>query len=120
MPASDCACHVVGVFDFDGVSADGSIAVAISTSGAKTASGKLAAGKLLKIRSDMFFLLLAEVQRRIVVLTEPDMYDLCQKELTGGRIPSSIEFIHAEIPVELRSRLVTARAVASREVSPDL
>ena len=44
-----------GVFDFDAVSDDESMVATISTSGAKTASGKQAVGKLLKIRSDMFF-----------------------------------------------------------------
>jgi hypothetical protein len=107
-----------GVFDFDGVSADGSIAASISTSGGKTATGKHAVGKLLKIRSDMFFLLLAEVERRLVVLTEADMYDVCQKQIAAGRVPPSIEFFLAEIPVELRERLTSARAAASKEVSP--
>lgn len=107
-----------GVFDFDGVSADGSIAATISTSGGKTASGKHAVGKLNKIRSDMLFLLLAGVERRLVVLTEPDMFDVCQKEIASGRVPSSIEFFLTEIPVALRERLTSARAAASKEVSP--
>ncbi|MFH1595063.1 MAG: hypothetical protein ABIG94_01650 [Pseudomonadota bacterium] len=91
----------------------------ISTSGAKTASGKLAVGKLLKIRSDMFFLLLAaKAQRRVVVLTEPDMLELCKKEVEGGRVPASIEFVLAEIPAHLIDKLKKARAVSSKEVSP--
>jgi hypothetical protein len=45
-----------------------------------TAGGKHAVGKMLKIRSDMYFLLLAEAERRIVVLTEKDMNDRCIKE----------------------------------------
>jgi len=107
-----------GYFDFDAVNSDKTIAATISTSGAKTASGKHAVGKLLKIRSDMYFLLLANVQRRIVVLTESDMYELCQKESAGGRVHSSIEFVHVEIPAELGTRLKTARSKASEEVSP--
>jgi hypothetical protein len=69
-----------GVFDFDAVSADRSIVATISTSGTKTASGKHAVGKLLKLRADMLFLLLANAPRSLVVLTERDMYDLCLKE----------------------------------------
>jgi hypothetical protein len=107
-----------GYFDFDAVNSDKSIAATISTSGAKTASGKHAVGKLLKIRSDMYFLLLSSVQRRIVVLTEPDMYELCQKESAGGRVHSSIEIVHVEIPADLASRLKAARSKASEEVSP--
>ena len=107
-----------GVFDFDAVSENGTIVANISTSGATTASGRRAVGKLLKIRSDMFFLLLAEVERRLVVLTEPDMLELCQEEKERGRVPSSIEFCVANIPDELAQRLRRARRKASREVSP--
>jgi len=108
-----------GYFDFDAVNSDKSFAATISTSGAKTASGKHAVGKLLKIRSDMYFLLLANVQRRLVVLTETDMYELCQKEVAGGRVHRSIEFVHVEIPADLASRLKAARSTASKEVSPN-
>ena len=107
-----------GVFDFDAVSSDGKIVATISTSGATTASGKRAVGKLLKIRSDMFFLLLAEAAQRLVVLTERDMYDLCRSEKEAGRVPASIEFVHVQIPDELAARLKKARRVASKEVSP--
>lgn len=41
-----------GVFDFDAVSEDRKIVATISTSGAKTVTGKHAVGKLLKIRSE--------------------------------------------------------------------
>ncbi len=107
-----------GVFDFDAVSADGTVAATISTSGATTATGKVAVGKLLKIRSDMYFLLLAQVNRRLVILTEQDMFELCNKEAAGGRVPASIEFLLAPIPEELTTKLQEARSAASREVSP--
>lgn len=107
-----------GVFDFDAVSQDDTIVVTVSTSSGLTAGGKNPAGKLNKIRSDMYFLLLAPAQQRIVVLTEKDMYDLCQKEVNGGRVDKSIQFLHVLIPSELADRLKDAKARASREVSP--
>ena len=107
-----------GVFDFDAVSEDKTIVLNISTSGARTASGKYAVGKMHKIRSDILFLLLSNAKRQIVVLTEKDMYEQCLKEREAGRIPKSIEFMHAEIPEELRKRLVLARERSSGEVSP--
>lgn len=61
-------------FDFDCVSQDRKIVAAISTSGSKTGAGKKAAAKLQKIRSDILYLLHAKAQRRIVILTEPDMF----------------------------------------------
>ena len=107
-----------GVFDFDAVSEDHKIVATISTSGSKTATGRHAVGKLLKIRSDMFFLLLVNADRRFVILTEPDMLELCQKEAEGGRVSSSIKFYCAQIPDDLLVRLRSARQVASKEVSP--
>ena len=107
-----------GFFDFDAASADRAIVACISTSGSTTISGKNAVGKLLKIRSDMFFLLLARAERRLVILTEADMFESCRKEREGGRVPDAIEFHLADIPQDLRLKLQRARRVASNEVSP--
>jgi hypothetical protein len=109
-----------GVFDFDAVSLDQSIVATISTSSPKTGSGKHAVGKLMKLRSDMLFLLLAGPQRAVMILTEHDMYELCMKERSGGRIPLQIEFFHAPLPSDLASRLLAAKQVSSAEVSPKL
>lgn len=107
-----------GVFDFDAVSDDGSIVANISTSGSKTASGKHAVGKILKVRSDIYFLLLANTDRKLVLLTEREMYEHWKKERENGRVPDSIEFVHVDIPGELNARLRASRNNASREVSP--
>jgi len=107
-----------GFFDFDAVSADGRIVASISTSAARTARGKLGVGKLTKIRSDMFFLLMASCDRRVMVLTDPTMLEQCQKEKAAGRVPLSIEFMRAKIPSELERRLISSQEVASREVTP--
>ncbi|HEY1924875.1 MAG TPA: hypothetical protein VGG58_06460 [Candidatus Acidoferrum sp.] len=104
-----------GVFDFDAVSDDRSIVATISTSGSKTSGGKHAVGKILKLRSDMLFLTMVKTSRRVMVLTERDMCDQCEKEAAGGRVPPEIEFVCAIIPDELRIRLVTARQTASIE-----
>ncbi len=108
-----------GVFDFDAVSQDKTIAACISTSAGKTARGKHAVGKLLKLRSDMLFLHLAQgLTRKMIILTGKDMFDICQKEKAGGRVPQDIEFhIVSDIPTDLLSRLLLAREQASREVT---
>lgn len=107
-----------GVFDFDAVSGDNRIIATISTSSGTTAGGKHPVGKLMKLRADMLFLLMAEAERRLIVLTERDMYDLCLKEKQGGRVPREIEFVKAQIPDELAERLRQAKSFASREVRP--
>lgn len=106
-----------GEFDFDAVSADGTIVANISTSGLKTARGKYGSGKVLKVRSDIFFLLLARAPRRLMLLTESDMYDRWLSEAEAGRVPHSIEFAHVDIPRVLDLRLKAARESASREVT---
>jgi hypothetical protein len=106
------------VFDFDAVSADKTIVASISTSGARTARGKHAVGKLMKLRSDMLFLLMSDAPRKVIILCERDMFELCQREHISGRAPKEIEFIHAPLPELLASKLLTARKLGSDEVSP--
>ena len=107
-----------GMFDFDAVCDDDQIIATISTSSSLTSGGKHGVGKMMKLRSDMLFLIMAEATRRIVVLTEHDMYDRCLGEKNSGRVPPEIEFALAEIPDELRTRLKSAKAKSSLEVSP--
>ncbi len=108
-----------GVFDFDAVSADHKTVAVISTSGSKTASGNPGVGKMNKIRSDIYFLLLASAERKLVLLTEQDMYARWVKEVENGRVPSSIEFVRVEIPTDLDLKLRASRQEASREVTPE-
>jgi hypothetical protein len=107
-----------GVFDFDAVSADQTIIASISTSGSRTASGKHATGKMMKLRSDILYLLMTKATRRLVILCETDMYDCCQRELAAGRLPKEVEFLHAPLPNDLAERLFAARQIGSNEVSP--
>jgi hypothetical protein len=58
---------------------------------------------------------MVDAKRRLVVLTERDMCDQCEKEAAGGRVPAEIEFVCATIPDDLRVRLVEARGKASGE-----
>jgi hypothetical protein len=104
-----------GVFDFDAVSDDHFVVATISTSGSRTSAGKHAVGKILKLRSDMLFLTMVEAKRRLIVLTERDTYEQCEREAAGGRVPPEIEFACATIPDELRVHLVAARSKASGE-----
>jgi hypothetical protein len=107
-----------GKFDFDAVSADERIIATISTSSSLTSGGKHGVGKMMKLRSDMLFLIMASAERRLVVLTEDDMYRRCLAESEGGRVPPEVEFVLAVIPQELRARLEKAKAMSSAEVSP--
>jgi hypothetical protein len=107
-----------GHFEFDAVSEDGRVIATISTSASRTRSGRAGHGKFNKIRSDVLFLTLVRARRRVVVLTEPDMFAACQSQKTAGRLPRNVEFLHARIPKDLAARLRRARRKSSREVAP--
>ena len=107
-----------GYFNFDAVSADNCIVANISTSSAKTARGKHASGKIQKIRADILFLLMAPADKRLIVLTERDMFDFWEAEKRNGRVPLEIEFVLIELPVDLSKLLIETRRIASDEVSP--
>ena len=93
--------------------------IPFSTSAATTSAGKYAVGKFMKLRSDMLFLTLVEgTPQKFIVLTEKIMYDACLKERGGGRVPKDIDFLWAEIPPSLEQRLIHARHLASKEVTP--
>jgi hypothetical protein len=104
-----------GVFDFDAVNRDGTVVATISTSGGKTSSGKLATGGLMKLRSDMLFLTLAQPKRALLILTERQAYDLCRKERDAGRVPRDIEFHHVTLPADLADKLSLAKRRSSDE-----
>jgi hypothetical protein len=107
-----------GQFEFDGVSDDRKIAALISTNGGVTRSGNKASPKLNKIRSDALFLLLAELDKRLIVFTDRAMFELCQAEVRNGRFPPEIAIGLSEPPPELQQQLRVARAIAADEVSP--
>jgi hypothetical protein len=107
-----------GDYRFDAVSEDGAIVVAISTSAAKTSSGKAAVGKMNKIRADMFFLSMTSARYKVMVLTEEDMFGRCIAEKENGRIPDEIQLTMATLPAALADDIRVARELASAEVSP--
>jgi len=70
----------------------------------------------MKIRSDLYFLLLIDAEGKVGVFSERDMLDQFKREVEGGRVPSEIEFAFAEIPAELRRRLEKAREKEARRL----
>ena len=107
-----------GQFDFDAVSPDDRIAAVISASAGKTASGRNALPKLMKIRSDILFLLMSDLDRRLVIMSDKLLHDLCLAEMQKGRMPPGVELWHAPLPLTLEERLRQSRIVAADEVTP--
>ena len=108
-----------GSFAFDAVSEDESMVVAISTSAARTATGKLATAKLQKLKTDALYLLHLEAgARRLMVFTEKSMQEYFKKAVITGRFPPSIELLHIPLPANLHVQVLASREVASNETSP--
>jgi len=108
-----------GQFAFDAVSSDKSIVVSISTSGARTASGKQATAKFQKIKTDALYLLhLKEQARSIMVFTERSMQEYFRKAADAGRFPPSIELLYIPLPADLHAKVISARKIASDETTP--
>lgn len=65
------------------------------------------------------YLFMAEgVNRRLMVLTEPCMFDHYHSERERGRVPREVEAVLVDLPTDLRERLAASREHASREVRP--
>jgi hypothetical protein len=110
-----------GKFKFDAVSEDSEIVANISTSSAKTASGKQAIGKRQKIKADTLYLLHASnANRRLQLFTEKDMLEYFTKEKESGRFPPEVELVFVKLPDKLNQEVQKARQVASKEVTPNI
>ena len=107
-----------GEHSFSAVSEDGRTVVKISTGSRRTAGGKLAVGVLSKLRADLLFMTLTDAKQKLVLVTQPDMYELCQIESAAGRVPLDVDFVQVELPEELAEELRKAKARASAEVTP--
>lgn len=111
-----------GEFEFDAVSDDGSIVANISTSSAITEGGKVAIGKIQKIRSDTLFLLhTLRANRKLLVFTEKDMKDCFERMRKKGRFPGEedIELVLCDnLPAGIRKSLGLSKERSSNEVSP--
>ena len=109
-----------GSFAFDAVSNDGAIVAAISTSAARTATGKLATAKFQKLKTDALYLLHLETDARcVMVFTEESMYEYFKKAVVAGRFPPTIELLHVPLPADLHAQVLASREVASNETSPN-
>lgn len=98
-----------GGYSFPAVSTDeGTVAIFNTSLG----TGKNAVSKLNKVRSDFYFLLLANANRRLAVFTDRAMFALVHKEQKEGRVPEEIELLLAsQLPPEIDTILKASRQV---------
>lgn len=92
-----------GEYRFDAVSADGQTVATISLLTGPMPTDVYANDKMAKLRGDLYWLLTAKCKRRILVLTNPAMYELCLKEREKGRIAEEIELVDGRLPGSMQS-----------------
>ena len=108
-----------GVHEFSAVSSDPKIVACISTSELKSPGNNKGVGKVKSIFADLYFLIHAEANKRMVLFTEQDMFAYFEQEAARGRVPKSIHLYHVPITDKhLCEKLIASRQRASKEVSP--
>jgi len=95
---------------FNAVSSDGSIVATISHSSGPTSGKKNPTGKIHTAVASLYFLSQVRAQRRILVLTDPELNRLVQNEVDGA-LGEGLEILHIPLPPELAAKV---RAVTSR------
>ncbi len=104
-----------GKHEFDAVSEDGKIIAGIISSGGKTSRQKNPSGKIKKAIAEIYFLSLVEVDKRLLVLTDPDFFKIMRKEM-AGKLAEGIEIVCCSLPAKLQEEVNRMRKTASEEV----
>lgn len=106
-----------GTHEFDAVSEDFRIVAAIKSTGGKTASGRVAPGKIKSAIAEIYYLTLVSAEKRFLVLTSPEFYEIMSRRLKG-RLASDIKLKLVRLPPYLEQEVARIQTAASREVSP--
>jgi len=106
-----------GPHEFDAVSKDGRIVASIKSASGKTAGGKNPSGKIKDSIAELYFLRLVKADRRILILTNHDFYQIFLKNLQG-KIPFDLEVVNIPLPQDIEAEVRHVQARASKEVSP--
>ena len=104
-----------GTHEFDAVSADGRVVAAIKSSSGKTAGGNIPSAKIRGVEADLYYLCLASAPHRLLVLTDPEFYNIILKAL-AGRIAAGISIKLITLPPEMQARVRRVQKIASDEV----
>ena len=105
-----------GNHEFDAVSQDNSIIAGIKTNSGKTSGGHPPSGKYFALYTEIYFLSLVQAQKRLLVLTNEDMYKAFQNH-SRGKIAEGIEIVFCQLPQNIREKVASIQAEASREQS---
>ena len=111
LPLAGCE----GEQSFDAVSEDGKVVACIRFSSGLTSGGKFPTGKRDAALRDLYFLLLANAERKLLVLTDKEFFKLFS-DRRRFKIHSSIDILHCELPTELEKIVKSIRRKATEEI----
>ena len=104
-----------GTHEFDAVSSDGRIVVAVKSASGKTAGGKNPSGKIKDVEAELYYLLLIQAPVRILVLTSEGFYRIMRQRL-DGRLADGIKLQLMLLPPEIQEQVNQIQQIASKEV----
>ncbi|MEO5679491.1 MAG: hypothetical protein ABIS47_07480 [Acidimicrobiales bacterium] len=103
--------------EFDAVSSDGTVVVAIKTSSGLTSGGNLPGGKINSCITDLYYLSLLDAPIRRLVLTNPEFYEIFRHRMQGAQAPG-ISVVLMPLDPKLQAEVDAVILQASREMGP--
>ncbi len=114
--------------EFDAVSSDGTVVVAIKTSSGLTSGGNLPPGKINSCITDLYYLSLLDApspkepgskkpSTRLLVLTNPEFFKIFMKRMKDAIAPG-ISVVHMPLGPKLQKEVDAVILQASREMGP--
>lgn len=104
-----------GSHEFAAVSTDGKIVAQIKAASGPTSGGKHPSSKRASAFEQLYFLLLARAERKLLVITDPEFFKIVQAK-TEGVLPSSIQLLHCPLSHELAELAHLVTSEASEEI----
>ena len=111
LPLRNCG----GFHQFNAVSSDGKIVATIKTASGVTSGGKHPSGKRASAIEQLYYLLLAEADTKLLVIVGLEFFNILKAKLTGV-LPASIQLLHCPLPAELASLTRSITNEASEEI----
>lgn len=111
LPLRDCD----GFHEFAAVSTDGKIVAEIKAASGKTSGGKHPSGKRASAFEQLYFLLLAIADTKLLILTNLEFLEII-KEKSAGNLPADIQLVYCPLPPELETVVEAVTQKASNEI----
>ncbi len=103
-----------GTHEFDAVSEHGTVIAGIKAASGRTSGGRMPAGKIKSAIAELYFLSLISAPRRMLVLTDPEFYQILTNRL-DQRLAEGLEIELVELPSHIQRQVDKVRQASSWE-----